>query len=292
MALLRRPLVPARRALSRCHPPTAPRACCGLRRRPRGRQRRPAAPATLADRLGIEAVIDELVSLGDRPGQHRPGRKVPTCATRWWLVATASTTPRWGAPGPPPRCSAPADAPCMLGTSRRAFAFGHIRQLDRVAEMVMAGRGRRARHQPMTLEWTPHLGGPRSPQGRRRLRLHPPARRPPWWPPGRQRCGAGCRSAHRAGGACGAGAEGFVNELAGRVRRASATGQVTLRADSGSCQPRCWPPAAATFGSRSPCPDKTWRPRPPPSPSRPGSTSTTPTAAKPKSPRPPSAATD
>jgi hypothetical protein len=35
-------------------------------------------PATLADRLGIEAVIDELVNLGDRPGHHRPGRKVLT----------------------------------------------------------------------------------------------------------------------------------------------------------------------------------------------------------------------
>ena len=27
-------------------------------------------PATLAERLGIEAVIDELVDLGDRPGHH------------------------------------------------------------------------------------------------------------------------------------------------------------------------------------------------------------------------------
>ena len=35
-------------------------------------------PATLAQRLGIEAVIDELVDLGDRPGAHRPGRKVLT----------------------------------------------------------------------------------------------------------------------------------------------------------------------------------------------------------------------
>ena len=35
-------------------------------------------PATLADRLGIETVIDELVNLGDRPGHHRPGRKVLT----------------------------------------------------------------------------------------------------------------------------------------------------------------------------------------------------------------------
>ena len=35
-------------------------------------------PATLAERLDIEAVIDELVDLGDRPGAHRPGRKVLT----------------------------------------------------------------------------------------------------------------------------------------------------------------------------------------------------------------------
>jgi hypothetical protein len=63
-------------------------------------------PATLADRLGIEAVIDELVNLGNRPGHHRPGRKVLTSSTRWWLVGTASTTPMCCAPGPPPRCSA------------------------------------------------------------------------------------------------------------------------------------------------------------------------------------------
>jgi hypothetical protein len=34
--------------------------------------------ATLAARLGIEAVVDGLVDLGDRPGAHRPGRKVLT----------------------------------------------------------------------------------------------------------------------------------------------------------------------------------------------------------------------
>ena len=35
-------------------------------------------PATLAERLGIEAVVDALVDLGGRPGAHRPGRKVLT----------------------------------------------------------------------------------------------------------------------------------------------------------------------------------------------------------------------
>src|SRR5260370_8700360 len=33
-------------------------------------------PATLAGRLGIEALADELIDLGDKPGAHRPGRKV------------------------------------------------------------------------------------------------------------------------------------------------------------------------------------------------------------------------
>ena len=35
-------------------------------------------------------------------------------------------------------------APSTLGTFLRAFTFGHIRQLDRVAETVMGRRGRRA----------------------------------------------------------------------------------------------------------------------------------------------------
>ena len=37
-----------------------------------------ALTATLAKRLGVEAVVDELVDLGDRPGHHRPGRKALT----------------------------------------------------------------------------------------------------------------------------------------------------------------------------------------------------------------------
>jgi hypothetical protein len=67
MTLLRRPLIPSWRALSRCHPSHSPAglvvafnddhavANAGL-----------LLPATLAERLDIEAVIDELVDLGDR----------------------------------------------------------------------------------------------------------------------------------------------------------------------------------------------------------------------------------
>jgi hypothetical protein len=34
--------------------------------------------STLADRLGIERVVDELLDLGGRPGGARPGRKLLT----------------------------------------------------------------------------------------------------------------------------------------------------------------------------------------------------------------------
>jgi hypothetical protein len=61
-------------------------------------------PATLAERLGIEAVVDQLVDLGQRPGAYRPGRKVLTLITRWWPAVTASTTPMCCARAPPPRC--------------------------------------------------------------------------------------------------------------------------------------------------------------------------------------------
>ena len=96
-------------------------------------------PATLADRLGIEAVIDKLVNLGDRPGHHRPGRKVLTlihalvaggdCIDDADVLRTGSTAQVLGHR---------VMAPSTLGTFLRAFTFGHVRQLDRVAETVLA----------------------------------------------------------------------------------------------------------------------------------------------------------
>jgi hypothetical protein len=60
--------------------------------------------ATMAERLGIQAVVDRLVDLGDRPAAFRPGRKVLTWSTRSSPGRTASTTPRCCAQDPPPRC--------------------------------------------------------------------------------------------------------------------------------------------------------------------------------------------
>jgi hypothetical protein len=183
-------------------------------------------PATLAQRLGIEAVIDQLVDLGDRPGAHRPGRKVLTllhalvaggdCIDDADVLRTGSTAKVLGHR---------VMAPSTLGTFLRSFTFGHIRQLDQAAEHALArawAAGAGPGTQPMTIdvdsticEVHGHHKGGAAYGYTRQLGYHP-------------------LLATRADtAASGRGAERFVNELAGRVRRAGACGPLTLRADSG-----------------------------------------------------------
>jgi Transposase DDE domain group 1 len=95
-------------------------------------------PATLAKRLGIEAAVDALVDLGDRPGAHRPGRTVLTLVHA--LVAGGDCTDdadvlRTGSTAAV--LSHRVMAPSTIRTFLRSFTFGHIRQLDRVAETVL-----------------------------------------------------------------------------------------------------------------------------------------------------------
>jgi hypothetical protein len=195
-------------------------------------------PATLAERLGIEAAIDRLVDLGDRPGHHRPGRKVLTllhaiiagadCIDDADLLRTGSTAAVLGHR---------VMAPSTLGTFLRSFTFGHVRQLDRVVETIMgrawaAGAG--PGDGPMTIDLDSticevhghHKGG--AAYGYTRvLGYHPLLAT-------RADTGEVLHARQRTGrAASGRGAERFVNELAGRVRRAGANGQLTLRADSG-----------------------------------------------------------
>lgn len=90
-------------------------------------------PATLASRLGIEALVEECVDLGGRPGAANPGRKTMTLLSAMALGAdciedcevlragrTEAVLPHGVA------------APSTLGTFLRSFTFGHVRQLDRV----------------------------------------------------------------------------------------------------------------------------------------------------------------
>jgi len=128
-------------------------------------------------------------------------------------------------------------APSTLGTLLRSFTFGHVRQLGRVAETVMAkawAAGAGPGDRPMTIDLDSticevhghHKGG--AAYGyTRQLGYHPLLAT-------RADTGEVLHARQRTGrAASGRGAERFVNELAGRVRRAGAGGLLTLRADSG-----------------------------------------------------------
>ena len=186
-----------------------------------------ALTATLAERLGVEAVVDELVDLGDRPGHHRPGRKVLTLLHAMVaggdviddadVLRTARTQEVLGHR---------VMAPSTLGTFLRSFTFGHIRQLDQVAETLLA-RAWAAGAGPGDQELHGHAKGAAAYGYTRRLGYHPLLA-------SRADTGEMLHLRMRTGSANTArGAERFVNELAGRVRRAGATGPLTLRGDSG-----------------------------------------------------------
>ena len=93
-----------------------------------------ALVATLAQRLGVEALAAEFVRLrGDRPGAANAGRKVMALVFAMVLgadsiddcdVLRAGRTRRLLGGWLP--------APSTLGTFLRAFTFGHVRQLDRL----------------------------------------------------------------------------------------------------------------------------------------------------------------
>ncbi|MGI8714007.1 MAG: IS1380 family transposase [Solirubrobacteraceae bacterium] len=90
-------------------------------------------PAVLADRLGIEALVDRMVDLGARRGAANAGRKVMSLVSAMALGAdciddcdvlrSGQTSVVLGHG---------VAAPSTLGTFLRAFTFGHVRQLDRV----------------------------------------------------------------------------------------------------------------------------------------------------------------
>jgi Transposase DDE domain group 1 len=91
--------------------------------------------ATLARRLGIEALVDEHVDLGERVGAGNEGAKVMTMVSA--MALGADCIDDCGVL----RSGRTADvlghqvmAPSTLGTFLRAFTFGHVRQLDRVLD--------------------------------------------------------------------------------------------------------------------------------------------------------------
>jgi hypothetical protein len=193
-------------------------------------------PATLMVRLGLESLIDQTVRLVGRVGGARPGRKVLTLVAA--ILAGGSHIDhanklRAGATGEvlPFRVMAPS----TLGTFLRAFTFGHIRQLDAViAETIRrawtlgAGPG----NDPVTLDVDSticevhgkHKDG--AAYGYTKLLGYHPIVAT------RADTGEVLHARLRKGSSQ-RGAKRFVEELIARVRRAGATGQLTVRADAG-----------------------------------------------------------
>jgi hypothetical protein len=193
-------------------------------------------PATLMVRLGLEQLVNTSLRLAGRVGGAHPGRKVLTLVASILVGATHidhANRLRAGATDKvlPFRVMAPS----TLGTFLRAFTFGHVRQLDAViAETIRrawrlgAGPGSNA----VTIDVDSticEVHGKRK-QGAaygytRTFGYHPVLAT-------RGDTGAVLHARLRQGSSQ-RGHVRFADELVARVRRAGATGTITVRADSG-----------------------------------------------------------
>ena len=196
-------------------------------------------PATLAGRLGLRELADAHLGLGDAPGRANAGDKLLT------LVASAlaggdciadAAALRAGGTASVLGCTV--KAPSTLGTFLRSFRWGHVRQLDRLSRALLArawadGAGPGAAPFTIGLDSTICETYGLAKEG---------ARHPGY---------TGARGYHpllavaagtgdvlmarlREGRANTArGAAHFLRETVARVRDAGASGQLTVRADSG-----------------------------------------------------------
>jgi hypothetical protein len=193
--------------------------------------------ATLSERLGIERLVDETVELGERAGAARPGRKVLSLVHA--MAAGADSIDdcdvlRSG--GTEAVLGHKAMAPSTLGTFVRSFSFGHVRQLDRVlAETIerawSAGAGPGAER--LVIDIDSFVGEVHGYEKQGAGFSYTGARG--YHPLLATRSGTGeaLHVRQRKGqAASGRGALRFVSELYARVRRAGATGEILLRADS------------------------------------------------------------
>jgi hypothetical protein len=195
-------------------------------------------PAVLAGRLGIEALVDQTVCLGDRAGAANPGRKVMTfvsamalgadCIDDCDVLRSGQTRAVLGH-----RVAAPS----TLGTFLRAFTFGHVRQLDRVLAESLArawAAGAGPGDQRLIVDVDSFVGEVYGydKQGAGYGYTHKRG----YHPLLATRAGTGevLHIRARKGSAnTSRGALRFVEELIPRVARAGATGPKLLRADSG-----------------------------------------------------------
>jgi len=195
--------------------------------------------ATLAERLGIQQLVNESVWLGYRvAGAALPGRKVMSLVHG--MLAGADSIDqmnvlRAGSTGLV--LGHRVMAPSTLGTFLRAFTFGHVRQLDHVLDQALvrawesgAGPG----ELPLVIDIDSFIGEVHGDQKQgasygytRQLGYHPILAV-------RSDTGELLHIRNRKGNAnTQRGAARFVDELLARVRRAGHSGLIVIRADTG-----------------------------------------------------------
>jgi hypothetical protein len=187
----------------------------------------------LSEKLGLQQLAEETISIAPFPG-----RRVATLVHA--LVAGASCIDDTDVLRAGATSSVLAHrvmAPSTLGTFLRRFTFGNVRQLDRVAEMLMSrawSLGAGPGDEPMTIDVDSTIcevfGNKKQGAGygyTHVLGYHPLlATRADTGETLHVRFRKGSSNTQR-------GAQRFVRETVGRVRRAGATGALTLRCDSG-----------------------------------------------------------
>ncbi|HET9117135.1 MAG TPA: IS1380 family transposase [Pseudonocardiaceae bacterium] len=195
--------------------------------------------ATLAQRLGLEALVNESVWLPyGTPGAALPGRKVMTLVHG--MIAGADSIDdmdllRAGSTGLV--LGHRVMAPSTLGTFLRAFSFGHVRQLDRVLDELVArawAAGTGPGDGPLVIDLDSFVGEVYGYQKEgagygytHRFGYHPLlATRSDTGEVLHVRLRKGSANTQR-------GIERFVDELLPRVHRAGHHGQIIIRADIG-----------------------------------------------------------
>jgi hypothetical protein len=195
--------------------------------------------ATLAQRLGIEELVNESVWLDSRaPGGCLPGRKVMSLVHG--MLAGADSIDDMNvlrAGSTQLILGHRVMAPSTLGTFLRAFTFGHVRQLDRVLDVALARAweaGAGPGELPLVIDIDSFIGEVCSDQKQgagygytKKLGYHPIVAV-------RSDTGEVLHIRNRKGKAnTQRGVARFVDELLARVRRARHSGEIVIRADSG-----------------------------------------------------------
>ena len=196
-------------------------------------------PVTLAQHLGLREVVDSHVDLGDAPGRANPRDKLLT------LVASAlaggdfiddADVLRTGGTAGAIGCVV--KAPSTLGTFLRSFRWGHVRQLDRVSRELLSrawAAGAGPGEGPLTIDLDSTMCETYG-LAKEGARHHGYTGQRGYHPLLAIAAGTGdvLMSRLREGRANTVrGAAHFLRETVGRVRHAGATGQLTVRADSG-----------------------------------------------------------